>query len=61
MNCRQEKASSLAAHLEEDETEEEDGLIETGETSTTTWTLIRQNRVQVKTAFDVFAIAVREA
>lgn len=34
---------------------------ETGETSTTTWTLIRQNRLQVKTAFDVFAIAAREA
>lgn len=60
MNSRREDsdASSLAARLEEDETEDEDGL---KETSTTTWTPIRQNRVQVKTAFDVFAIAVREA
>lgn len=37
MTSRQEDsdASSLAAPLEEDETEDEDGLIETGETSTT--------------------------
>lgn len=63
MNSRREDsdASSLAAHLEEDEREDEDGLKETGDTSTTTWTLIRQNRGQVKAAFDVLAIAVREA
>lgn len=51
--------SKMRNHKTEDE--DEDGLKETGETNSTIWMLIDQNRAKMKTALGVFVIARQEA
>lgn len=51
----------LGSKMRNQETDDEDELKETGETNLTIWTLIYQNRAEMKSAFGVFVIATQEA